>query len=262
MRDFWFAPLPEGAKTANKETINLWYGVGSPEKKEAFDKQCRENFGDAVLAIGPENLELPAFESHEKDYRNADELSQPLFGEVQAAFKRDTKLGSDTLLALILLLDQMPRNMFRDHAGLKKVYNHYDRISLALLRSSLDLSPYLVEHPFYYRRPTIGIWYIMPFMHIEDARAHEPFVEILSRWKEDFEEAGEDREALLKQANDHLGFQSAYAKQLKYFGRYPHRNAALGRKSSKEEVEFLKTGNYPADAQGGSKDEEWEKSEL
>ena len=259
IRDFWFAGLPEGATAANYPALQKWYGVGlPPEQKKAFDGECHGNFGHALKAIGPEKLALPTFESFEKDIENAATTATPLLNEVKEAQAQDEKKGADTLLSLILLLDQMPRNIYRDPAGLGLVYHHYDRLSLALLYSSMNLSPNPVEYSSYRLRPVIRSWYLMPLIHAEHLSSHDLFSEITKRCRKYVADAG-DTEALvyvdmaLKAEEDHL-------EPLTRFGRYPHRNEALGRQSTPEEVEFLKTGKSFGVQQSGEKD--IEKSEL
>lgn len=123
---------------------------------------------------------------------------------------RDT---GDGRLAEIIVLDQFSRNLFRDDA---RAFAS-DALALVLaqeaIRAGVDLGLPPARQAFLY----------MPFMHSESRVIHV------------------EAERLFKQP----GLENNYAFELKHkaiidrFGRYPHRNAALGRASSAEELEFL-----------------------
>jgi len=117
-------------------------------------------------------------------------------------------------LAEILLLDQFSRNMFR---GTPAAFAQ-DALALVLAQEAVaagaDRQLNQDQRNFLY----------MPYMHSESVRIHASAVELFT-------------------AN---GLQSALEYELKHkriidrFGRYPHRNAILGRISSTEELAFLK----------------------
>jgi uncharacterized protein (DUF924 family) len=116
-------------------------------------------------------------------------------------------------LAAILVLDQFPRNMFRDnrHAFLT------DPAALALARDAIAKG-YDMKLP-----PEQRAFLYMPFQHAEDlddqARSIELFTKLGNPLNLDF--------ALRHQAI------------IERFGRFPHRNELLGRKSTPEELAFL-----------------------
>jgi uncharacterized protein (DUF924 family) len=126
--------------------------------------------------------------------------------------------GPRGTLARIIVLDQFTRNAWRCTPGMFAG----DALALAAARALVQaggdraLSP--VERWFAY----------MPFEHAEDARTQEQSVELFT--------------AL---AHEHDGFEGAldYAHRhrgvIARFGRFPHRNAILGRASTPEEQEFL-----------------------
>lgn len=117
-------------------------------------------------------------------------------------------------LAEVIVLDQFPRNMFRD----TKNSFATDALALCLAQNAIDkgfdqkLS--MSEKSFLY----------MPFMHSESPEIHKT-AELLFNVP---------------------GLETNYEFELKHkviidrFGRYPHRNKILGRRSRKEEIEFLK----------------------
>jgi uncharacterized protein (DUF924 family) len=116
-------------------------------------------------------------------------------------------------LAEVIVLDQFSRNMFR---GLPQSFA-YDPLALALAQEAIavgadkELNP--VERSFLY----------LPFMHSESLLIH-------------------DVALALYKANGiqyNLDFEIRHREIIEHFGRYPHRNAILGRESSAEELQFL-----------------------
>lgn len=117
-------------------------------------------------------------------------------------------------LAEVIVLDQFSRNMYRDDARAFAC----DGMALALSQEAVargdDQALGDVERSFLY----------MPYMHSESAVIHEAAVRLFLD----------------------NGIESNYEFELKHkviidrFGRYPHRNAILGRESTAEELEFLK----------------------
>lgn len=117
-------------------------------------------------------------------------------------------------LAEIIVLDQFSRNLYRD----SPLAFANDALALALAQEAIDrgmdgaLHP--VERSFMY----------MPFMHSESARIHEVAVRL-------FEANG---------IAGNLEFEHKHKRIIDRFGRYPHRNAVLGRSSTEEEIAFLR----------------------
>jgi len=117
-------------------------------------------------------------------------------------------------LAEIIILDQFPRNMFRDTARAFAT----DPLALGLAQEAVstgaDQELDQQQRSFLY----------MPFMHSESLVIHEVAVEL-------FEKNGNESS---------YDYELKHKRIIEKFGRYPHRNAILGRKSSAEETEFLK----------------------
>lgn len=118
-------------------------------------------------------------------------------------------------LAEILILDQFSRNLFRGDARSFA----QDTMAVALCQEAIacgaDLQLVGQQRKFLY----------MPLMHSESAKVHELAVE-------KFQQLGD---ALT------LDFEMQHKAIIDRFQRYPHRNQVLGRVSTVEEVEFLKT---------------------
>ena len=118
-------------------------------------------------------------------------------------------------LAEIIVLDQFSRNIFRDSS----LAFSNDSLALALAQEAVsakaDLELSAVENSFLY----------MPYMHSESLAIHNVALNLYRK----------------------NGIESNYDYEVKHreiiekYGRYPHRNGILGRASTSEELEFLKT---------------------
>ena len=121
------------------------------------------------------------------------------------------------LLARVLLLDQFTRNGFRDSprafAG--------DALALAIVTDAIargDDQPLIpVERWFLY----------LPYAHTEDPAAQQRSIALFTRLRDETGLA------------EPLPWAERHASVIRLFGRFPHRNAILGRESTPEEVAFL-----------------------
>ncbi|MFT2098911.1 DUF924 family protein [Marinomonas sp. 2405UD66-6] len=147
-----------------------------------------------------------------------DAMIQRRFGSLHEQAKagelfswRETALGS---LAEVIILDQFSRNIYRDEPESFVC----DTLGLALAQFAIskgfDTELATAERSFLY----------MPFMHSESKLIHVEAVKL-------FESLGNE---------SNLEFEHKHKVIIDRFGRYPHRNAILGRVSTPEEVEFLK----------------------
>ena len=170
-----------------EEILNFWFKECKPEqwfkKNEYFDKMIENRFSFVIENAIAGNL-----------------------GNWE-----ESETGC---LALIILLDQFTRNVFRDtpqaFAG--------DKRALALSQLCCD-KDYLTN-PDIQRRQFM----LMPMMHSENLAVQDASLPLFKKYasKKDYEYAEKHREIIAR------------------FGRFPHRNVILGRKSINEELEFLK----------------------
>lgn len=177
--DVWLSGVDLRGQELDQDVVKRWF-QGSPEEKLAFDGVCRENFAHALEAIGPDKL--PA----------ADPL--PFMSEIQHVADSDESGNGEaaawTALSLTLLLDQIPRNIYRTDEGLRKVYNHYDHLSYALARKLLSSSspiPRVDLHPQWRHSAAHRAWFYLPLMHSEDIESHNLFGEILGEFQQEIE---------------------------------------------------------------------------
>jgi uncharacterized protein (DUF924 family) len=126
-------------------------------------------------------------------------------------------------LALIILYDQFARSIYR---GSEKMYA-FDRLAMELAIELVDKGEDKKMHP------AMRIFAYLPFEHSEDLPYQILSVELFKKLTA---EAPDSYKDILKDCED-------YAIQhydiIEKFGRFPHRNAILGRTSTQEEKEFL-----------------------
>lgn len=120
-------------------------------------------------------------------------------------------------LAEIIVLDQFSRNLNRSQASAFT----QDPMALVLAQEAVCQKGF-DNLPMRWRK-----FMIMPMMHSESLVTHERYLHLF--------EALNDPET--------LDFEHRHAAILKQFGRYPHRNTALGRNSTAAEIEFLQQPN-------------------
>jgi len=121
-------------------------------------------------------------------------------------------------VALLLLLDQLPRNLYRGTAQ-----------AFATDARAREIAGITVPRGFDRLLPPVWRWFVyLPFEHSERLADQERSLRLL---------------AALPATPEHDEAKD-YAKRhydtIKRFGRFPHRNAILGRESTPEEIEFLK----------------------
>ncbi len=134
--------------------------------------------------------------------------------------------GPRRRLSLVLLLDQFPRNMFR---GTARAFE-YDAQALALtlsgMQSAADGALDFAERLFFY----------MPLQHAESEDAQDESVAAFRRL------LGEVPPELTEIFADALRYAEEHRTVIERFGRFPHRNAVLGRASTRDETEWLAAG--------------------
>ena len=116
-------------------------------------------------------------------------------------------------LAEIILLDQFSRNLYRDDARAFQA----DAVALALSQEAL-LQPGIAA-----LRAEQKTFLYMPFMHSESQQIHTQALLLFSQ----------------PGLEDNLKYELRHQAIIARFGRYPHRNALLGRVSTSEEIAFL-----------------------
>ena len=191
---FWFADALESGE-ALKRRMEFWFrGESTTGDVGDIDRQIEQHFGADIEAASRGALSEWA----------------------------RTPRGR---LALILLLDQFPRNVFRGSARAFATDPMALELALSGMRVGADGSLHVVERLFFY----------MPLQHAEDREIQDQSVAVLGTLT--LEASGHMRDALEECAR----FAQLHRDIVRRFGRFPHRNAILGRSSTALEREYLRT---------------------
>ena len=126
-------------------------------------------------------------------------------------------------LSLIILLDQFPRHMFRGSARAFASDERAVALTLSGLKSAADAALKVVERLFFY----------MPLQHAESREVQE---ESIAAYRRLVDEAPEELRVAFA---DSLHWAEKHRVIIEQFGRFPSRNAALGRESTAEERQWL-----------------------
>ena len=129
----------------------------------------------------------------------------------------DWTKDADGALALCILLDQFPRNSFRGTPRMFATDAKARDVARAAVRSGFDAQ---VD-------PALRQFFYLPFMHSEQPEDQALCVELTAR-------IGEDSARFARLHQDII----------RRFGRFPHRNAVLGRVTTPEEQRFLDEGGF------------------
>jgi uncharacterized protein (DUF924 family) len=130
------------------------------------------------------------------------------------------KQSAEGTLALLILLDQFPRNMFRGTPRAFATDPMAREIADHAIAQGFDKAIDSKMQSFFY----------LPFMHSEELADQERCLALYH---------AADNEEGIKFAKLHL-------EPIRRFGRFPHRNEVLGRTSTQEEIAFLESGGFRA----------------
>ena len=172
------------------EILSFWWNAGVERwfvKNDEFDLQIVDNFTNT-------------YEAAEK-------------GELDHWIE-----SPHSAMALLILLDQFPRNMFRDSPRAFAT----DEKALSIAQTTLDKNYYLA-YP-----ANIRSFYFLPFEHSEEMWAQDISVEYFRKFGD---------------TDGHL-YALIHMDIIRRFGRFPHRNKTLGRESTEAELEFLSSGGF------------------
>ena len=183
------------------EIYNFWFGEpGSPEHGAIREFWFRG---------GPE-LDHEIRERFEQDYEHA----------ARHAFA-DWKDSARSCVALIILVDQFPRNMYRGEGR-----------AFAADAVALDAAHHLVFGPLHAGLlPVERLFAYLPFEHSERIEDQDVSVRLF-RSMEDHEKKAE-----------WVDYAEQHRDLIKKFGRFPHRNELLGRASTAEELAWLESSD-------------------
>jgi uncharacterized protein (DUF924 family) len=185
--DFWFGPASGDTVTAQTQQ-KLWWS-----KNAAVDADIRGRFEALVETAATGTLDDWAQDAHGR-------------------------------LALILLFDQFPRNIYRETP---RAFSHdqlASRLALGGIATGTDRELRAIERVFFY----------LPLEHSESAELQERSVALFTALAAGVPEA--DRKTFA----GYVDYAVRHRDVIHRFGRFPHRNHILGRDSTPEETAFLK----------------------
>ena len=187
---FWFGPLPDEAALPTA-MARRWF-----EKSAVFDEEIRARFNS--------------------------EIQQASRGEL-ASWSAEPR-GT---LALLILIDQMRRNIYRDQAAAFAADSRALSYCLDGLATGQDQALYPVERIFFY----------LPLEHAESLALQERSVDLFTRLARNLPPGAP---TVLRDFFDAtLDFAVRHRDIVARFGRFPHRNAVLRRPTTEEEAVFL-----------------------
>jgi uncharacterized protein (DUF924 family) len=201
--EYWFGALDDNCRLDRsiqpfQTQFRRWYG-----KDAAVDEEIRQRFERHLKAVVSNG-------------RNWDQALSQWEAVPQGP------------LALTILLDQLPRNMYRDTS---RMYEH-DALGLAValmaLRRGDDRNLPLVRRMFLY----------VPLMHVENLTLQQ---QMLFHFEDLATQAARTTPVNADFWRFALDYANRHEAVIRRFGRFPHRNALLGRTSTPDEREFLKS---------------------
>lgn len=190
---FWFGPRPYTAVRVQQH-VRLWFGAAdAPEITPQTDEMIRDRYG--ALTDQASNGALTDWES--------------------SARRR---------LALIVVLDQFSRNIYRGSARAYAQDLRALQLTVSGMQVGADATLDPVERLFFY----------MPLMHAESPEVQEESVAAFRRlMEESADEVRSTFEASVRSAIKHR-------QVIERFGRFPSRNIVLGRDSTPDEMDWLR----------------------
>jgi uncharacterized protein (DUF924 family) len=172
------------------DVLAFWTEAGPDKwytKVEAFDRAIHDNF-------------LPTYEA------------------AAAGRLSPWESTAESALALVIVLDQFPRNMFRGSARAFAADPLARDVTEAAISQGFDQAVAKDMRAFFY----------LPFMHSEEIEDQDYCVELCRALGDE----------------DNLKYAEIHAEIIRRFGRFPHRNPVLGRGTTPEEQAFLQSGGF------------------
>jgi len=165
--------------------------------------------------------------------KEVDDMLRNEFGQdveralVDADFRTKMKQSGEDTLALTILLDQIPRNIFR---GTARPFVEFDPLAREVAKEALALKKCEQLHPVYRH-----LLY-MPFEHSESLEDQATAVAEFSRELKEVEPLYKDM------FRNYVDYALKHEATIKKFGRFPHRNQVLGRAPTVAEKVYMESG--------------------
>jgi uncharacterized protein (DUF924 family) len=192
VREIWFGRAPLGAAGLARR-MAFWFGA---DESEAARRERDRTLGARL---------------------------EPLVIEAAGGRLASWAASPRRRLSLILLLDQLPRSLYRGTPRAFATDRQALELTLSGIQSGADAALAVPERIFFY----------MPLQHAESIEAQD---ESVAAYRRLIEEAGEELRPQLELV---LGHAEAHRSLIGRFGRFPHRNRILGRVTTPQEQAYL-----------------------
>ncbi len=187
INDYWFGEIDQETGMPVEGKFELWFG-----KSDEVDQFLRAHF--------------------------LDDLEKAKIGEYDHWIESD-----EGAVALVVLLDQFSRNIFRDS---ERMYEADDKV--------LELVKKLVGQKRDLTMPTVHLIFLyMPYMHSEELSDQEACIDLFEKL---YQNASKEAQKMLR---ENIKYAKAHRDVIKTYGRFPHRNKILGRQSTVKELVYL-----------------------
>ena len=194
--DYWMGDVLRDVALLDS-AFERWFGGG-----EAVDAEIRERFGTAVETALDGGL-------------------------------RDWEGNIHDSVALVILLDQFPRNI---HRRTPRAFEGDER--------ALAITRYWLERDAVSRLPYVEqVFLLMPFQHVEDPGLQEQGVRLFRALEDEACQTGEPCR-VVKWLASTREYAELHRDIIRRFGRFPHRNRILGRDSTEEEIAWMEDGGH------------------
>ncbi|KAH8892166.1 DUF924-domain-containing protein [Thozetella sp. PMI_491] len=236
IRKFWFRDLPNDDHfiLPTPEAMKRWFG-----RDESFDKACLAGYGGTLELI-----------------RSVAATADDLLLAAKPASPLDW-------VSLILLLDQIPRNIYRG-VDSRVAFEVFDPVALSISLRAIEAG--IPQRPEVKYRLAYRSWFYMPLMHSEDLAIHDIAVKQHEQLQDDVTALingaaadggpddvktdvehcrvvmARDENVPLKIISGSSGYENLHRDIISKFGRYPHRNKVLGREPTEAETKYLEDG--------------------
>ena len=190
--DFWFEDSIETSE-AYEHRSGVWFANTDPN----FDSEVKKRFESFI---------------------------EPVFAGEASQYEESPR----GILALIIILDQFPRNIYR---GTPRAFQ-YDSEALRLSLKAIDREDF--RSLSYVER----LFMFMPLQHVEDMELQNYSVKMFGT----LSDVVKDDPVLCQAAQNSLEYAILHRDIIQDYGRFPHRNAILNRTSTQEEIDYLNSG--------------------
>jgi uncharacterized protein (DUF924 family) len=206
------------AVTSQSKILNYWLGDGWESKP--WDEISQEKF--KMWFSGSPEVDSYIIDNFK------DDCHALLDGNLDAWHSSE---DIKSTLAAVILGDQFSRNCFRGSAKMYEADEKVLKWSKEVISKGLDKSLH----------PIARVWFYLPLMHSENLEDQDECIELYIQLNEEVEARG-GREELKNLMKGSLNYAQSHRDVIAKWGRFPHRNAILGRESTAEELDGIANG--------------------